>query len=134
MPLFYLLFVKSVHFKKTVAQSSFLSKVLSFSLTLFWFQKKNDNTFERKEDCATVFLKWRDFKCKLIKLYITYLFIQFQSYSLPKLKKKVFTDLCLSINSIFHNTSTSDPSTYLTHYSCVILIALFSLIKNTARL
>ena len=28
-------YVKSVHFKKTVAQSSFLSKVLSFSLTLF---------------------------------------------------------------------------------------------------
>ena len=27
--------LKSVHFKKTVAQSSFLSKVLSFSLTLF---------------------------------------------------------------------------------------------------
>ena len=32
--------IKSVHFKKTVAQSSFLSKVLSFLLTLFWFQRK----------------------------------------------------------------------------------------------
>ena len=32
--------LKSVHFKKTVAKSSFLSKVLSFSLTLFWFQQK----------------------------------------------------------------------------------------------
>ena len=32
--------LKSVHFKKTVAQSSFLSKVLSILLTLFWFQKK----------------------------------------------------------------------------------------------
>ena len=53
--------LKSVHFKKTVAQSSFLSKVLSFLLTLFWFQQ-NDNTFERNEDCATVFLKWTDFK------------------------------------------------------------------------
>ena len=36
--LLYILLLKSVHFKKTVAQSSFLSKVLSFSLTLFWFQ------------------------------------------------------------------------------------------------
>ena len=49
--------LKSVHFKKTVAQSSFLSKVLSFRLTLFYFSE-NDNTFERNEDCATVFLKW----------------------------------------------------------------------------
>ena len=32
--------LKSVHFDKTVVQSSFLSKVLSFSLTLFWFQQK----------------------------------------------------------------------------------------------
>ena len=32
--------LKSVHFKKTVAQFSFLSKVLSFLLTLFWFQWK----------------------------------------------------------------------------------------------
>ena len=32
--------LKSVHFKKTVAQSSFLSKVLSFLLTMFWFQWK----------------------------------------------------------------------------------------------
>ena len=32
--------LKSVHFKKTVAQSSFLSKVLSFSLTLFLYQRK----------------------------------------------------------------------------------------------
>ena len=32
--------LKSVNFKKTVGQSSFLSKVLSFSLTLFWFQQK----------------------------------------------------------------------------------------------
>ena len=32
--------LKSIHFKKTVAKSSFLSKVLSFLLTLFWFQRK----------------------------------------------------------------------------------------------
>ena len=32
--------VKSVHFKMTVVQSSFLSKVLSFSLIFFLFQKK----------------------------------------------------------------------------------------------
>ena len=32
--------IKSVHFKKTVAQPSFISKVLSFSLTLFLFQRK----------------------------------------------------------------------------------------------
>ena len=32
--------IKSVDFKKTVTQSSFLSKVLSFLLTLFWFQWK----------------------------------------------------------------------------------------------
>ena len=45
--------LKSVHFKKTVAQSSFLSKVLSFG---FYFSK-NDNPFERNEDWSTVFLK-----------------------------------------------------------------------------
>ena len=28
-----------------------------------WFDfRKNDNTFERNEDCATVFLKWTDFR------------------------------------------------------------------------
>ena len=32
--------IKYFHFKKTVEQSSFLSKALSFSLTLFWFQQK----------------------------------------------------------------------------------------------
>ena len=51
--------VKSVHFKKTVAQSSFLSKLLSFSLTfLICFDfSENDDTFERNEDCVNVFLK-----------------------------------------------------------------------------
>ena len=32
--------LKSVHLKKTFAQSSFLSKVLSCLLTLFWFKQK----------------------------------------------------------------------------------------------
>ena len=52
--------LKSIHFKKTVGQSSFLSKVMSFSLC-FEFSK-NDNTFERNEDCTNVFLKWTDFR------------------------------------------------------------------------
>ena len=54
------IFLKFVHFKKTIAQSSFLSKYCHFC----WNQNKvseNDNTFERNEDCATVFLKWTDF-------------------------------------------------------------------------
>ena len=41
--------VKSVHFNKTVVQSTFLSKVLSFLLTWFWFQQKLHH-----------FLKWTD--------------------------------------------------------------------------
>ena len=53
--------LKSVHFKKTVAQSSFLSKVLSFLLKSKQSQRKWQNAFERNEDCATVFLKWTDF-------------------------------------------------------------------------
>ena len=52
--------LKSVHFKKPVAQSSFLSKVLSFLLKAKQSQRKW-NTFERNENCATVFLKWTDF-------------------------------------------------------------------------
>ena len=50
------LVIKSVHFKKTVVQFSFLSSVLSFLLTYFDFSE-NDNTFERNEDCGTVFLE-----------------------------------------------------------------------------
>ena len=50
------LMIKSVHFKKTVAQSSFLSKVLSFLLTFFSFCK-NDITFERNEDRVTFYVK-----------------------------------------------------------------------------
>ena len=58
-------FVKFVHFKKTVAQSSFLLKVLSILLKSKQSQR-NDNTFERNEDCTTVFLKWADFRrCKI---------------------------------------------------------------------
>ena len=56
--------LKSVHFKKTFAQSSFISKVLPFSLKSKQMNKQmksNDKTFERNEDCATVFLKWTDF-------------------------------------------------------------------------
>ena len=48
--------LKSVHFKKAVAQSSFLSKAMLFLLTFFYFSE-NDNTLERNEDCAIVFLK-----------------------------------------------------------------------------
>ena len=55
--------LKSVHFKKTVAKSSFLSKVWSFSLTLYDFSE-NDITFERNEVCATVFLQSTDFDKK----------------------------------------------------------------------
>ena len=51
--------LKSVHFKNTVAQSSFLSKLWSY-ITLAdvsWYCIKNDHNFERDEDQATVFLK-----------------------------------------------------------------------------
>ena len=43
--------LKSVYFKKTVAQSSFLSKVLSFFAEIKTNKKvrENDNTFERNE-------------------------------------------------------------------------------------
>ena len=62
--------VKSVHFKKTVARSSFLSKLQYFSIQhqLSWHQKKVSwsyiekyHNFKRNEDRATVFLKWTDF-------------------------------------------------------------------------
>ena len=53
--------LKFVHFKKIVAQSSFLSKVLHFCWLCLDFSK-NDYTFERNEDCATVFWKWKDLK------------------------------------------------------------------------
>ena len=51
--------VKSVHFKKTAVQSSFLSKL--------WYNNKNNNKyhyFEKNEDPTTVFLKWMDFSMK----------------------------------------------------------------------
>ena len=53
--------IKSVHFKKTVAQSSFLSKVLSFSLTLFWFQQKWQH-FWKKWGLRNCLLKMKGLK------------------------------------------------------------------------
>ena len=53
--------LKSVHIKNPITRSLFLSKALSFSLTLFFHFSKNDNAFERNKDCETVFLKWTDF-------------------------------------------------------------------------
>ena len=49
--------LKSVHFKKTVAQSSFPSKVLSFSLKSKQSYIENDNAFERNEIRVTGLLK-----------------------------------------------------------------------------
>ena len=39
----------------------FFQKCCHFCWLCFDFSK-NDNTFERNEDCATVFLKWTDFR------------------------------------------------------------------------
>ena len=52
-------YLKSVHFKKLVTRSSFLSKKVLI------FNKPTTNVttlFERNEDCVTDFLKWTDFK------------------------------------------------------------------------
>ena len=70
-PSTYFKFLKSVHFKNTVARSSVLSKFWSFSiinqLTLFWFQLMyywNNHALESTEDLKTVFLKWSDYRTK----------------------------------------------------------------------
>ena len=42
----------------------FFQKCCHFQYNISWLCfdfSKNDNTFERNEDCATVFLKWMDF-------------------------------------------------------------------------
>ena len=50
--------LKSVHFKKSVTQSSFLSKsVVIFVIVIL----KMTTLFERNEDRVTGFLKWTDF-------------------------------------------------------------------------
>ena len=61
--------LKSIHFKNKVPQSSFHSKIWSFSiihhLTLFrfsWSIIETDHIFEWNEDRTTVFLKWTDFR------------------------------------------------------------------------
>ena len=56
--------IKSVHFKKPVTRSSFLSKsVVIFNITI-----TNMTThFERNEDRITGFLKWTDFSIKILK-------------------------------------------------------------------
>ena len=45
----------SVHTKVCLFQGDSCSILISF-------KSENDNTFERNEDCITVFLKWTDFK------------------------------------------------------------------------
>ena len=57
LPVDFIFVLKSVHFKKTVAGSSFLSTLWYF-FYLYW---KYQN-FERIEIRATVFLKWTDFR------------------------------------------------------------------------
>ena len=54
-----------IHFKNPVMRSSFLSKALSFSLTLFWFQLKRQ-CFWKKWG----FLKWTNFSSPCINTII----------------------------------------------------------------
>ena len=56
--------LKSIHFKKTVAPISILSKLWYFCYDLYW----KYHNFERNEDCATVFLKWTDFILPAIQI------------------------------------------------------------------
>ena len=67
-----LLLLKSVHFKITVARSSFCSK---FMIIFNWNRNKvswciieNDHSFEQNEDRVTVFLKWTGFNKVLFHL------------------------------------------------------------------
>ena len=46
----------------------FFQKCCHFRWLCFDFSK-NDNTFERNEDCATVFLKWTDFRKDFVKIF-----------------------------------------------------------------
>ena len=48
----------------------FFQKCCHFRWLCFDFSK-NDNTFERNEDCASVFLKWTDFRKLWISLSLT---------------------------------------------------------------
>ena len=58
------LLIKSVHFKKPVTWSSFLSK----SVVIFNITTTNMTTiFERNEDRITGFLKWTDFRSMIMK-------------------------------------------------------------------
>ena len=67
-------------------QKSFIPKVCSFSFKkcchFCWNQNKvsqNDNTFERNEECATVFLKWTDFKRNIFSALVSTLICQDRS-------------------------------------------------------
>ena len=71
------MYLKSVHFKKTVARISFPSK-------LWYFQNKKYNNFERKEIRATVSLKWEDFsQCILVTVSLfSLVFVKWFSYDI----------------------------------------------------
>ena len=53
--------LKSVHFKKPVTRSSFLSKSVVIFAVFVLISAKMTTRFERNEDRVTDFLKWMDF-------------------------------------------------------------------------
>ena len=62
--------LKSVHFKKPVTRSSFLSKSVVIFADFVLISAKMTTLFERNENRVTDFLKWTDFK-SLKKLWIS---------------------------------------------------------------
>ena len=82
-------FIKSVHFKNTVARSSFLSKLWSFSIQHQLNQNKvswcieNDHNFERNEDRANFLLKWTDFRKPPLHFYTKVYWISYPQTWIP---------------------------------------------------
>ena len=59
-----IVYLRSIHFKKTVEQYCSWVILISFKIVVLFNinQNKKYHNFGRNEDRATVFLKWRDFK------------------------------------------------------------------------
>ena len=81
-------YLKSVHFKKPVTRSSFLSK----SVVIFNITTTNMTTlFERNEDRVTGFLKWTDFNEKF----------DFFHPKIQTILSRTFTALLIQDSSMF---------------------------------
>ena len=72
----------------------FCQKCCHFRWLCFDFSK-NDNTCERNEDCATVFLKWTDFSLHIYLCWISWTILCFYLIILFQIRVKQVQIICV---------------------------------------